>query len=175
MESTSEKIPKSSFAEGLDLFEKNAERLFNKAVEAFKRKDFLSAFTLGFTACEQLGSALFILENWDKVSIGKEAWDNFKLHKVKIAHIKARTEIALLQELGVLEEGMQIVADEEYLGKLVSLRTSDSLYVNFDFKNTVWKAPMEFEQNLDGWAVEVLIQAKHSMRDLQIEKKRRGV
>lgn len=175
-----ETIPRSSFPEGLALCERNAERLFEKARKSFRRKEFLCAFILGFTAWEEFGKAALILEKWDEEFIGKKTWKKrFIKHKAKTDRAQYVSDRILLEEVSRQVDldwkGQEIRLDDEYLRKLRDLRTQKALYVNYNFRDKIWESPIEVEDNLDSWVVNVLFAARRVHEALQIEKKRRGI
>ena len=175
MSSTLDVIPKTAFAEGLTLSEKNGNRLHDKALQAFRRKDFVCAYILGFSAWEEFGKALLILKHWNEEFIERDTWNKeFIKHLSKIRRAKYISDKALLEELGFLSEDVEIRLDEKYLRKMHEMRTSSCLYVDFDFEEKVWKSPMQIDDKLHNWVAEVIIAAEFSRRALQAEKKEGG-
>lgn len=114
MKSTSNVIPKSAFAEGLDLCEKNGEKLLKEAIQAFQRRTFVCAFILGFTAWEEFGKASLILEYWNEDFIKYDTWKKeflshrFKIHQARYISDKTLFR-GLSKELGLAQHACIIV------------------------------------------------------------------
>lgn len=178
MKSSSNGMPKSMFAKGLELCEKNGERLLKDSIQAFQRRAFVCAFILGFTAWEEFGKASLILEYWNEDLVKYATWKKeFRSHRFKIHQARYISDKTLLRgvskELGLTQKDLQeIIVDEEYLKKVHEMRKR-CLHVDFDFKGKVWKSPIEIDDKLHNWAVDVIMGAEFSKRALQSEKKRK--
>jgi len=178
-------IPKSKFHEGLELCERNAERLYNEAFQAFQNGNYLCSFILGFNCWEEIGKAFLILDNWDDDLITEKKWrDKFLGHHTKIKIARYRHDQLLADQLlensvfyKLGKEGFidfKLIPDIEYTKKMVDMRTA-CVYVDYDFEEELWKSPMEFLERLDSLAMSVRRMADLSKNALKIMKKRKGI
>jgi len=173
-------IPKSKFLEGLKLCEDNSQRLFDLAQQAFKNREFIASFIIGFASWDEIGKAFLILENWDKGHIDERTWEKqFKSHYHKIKLARLRSDQYLTEDL--LSNSMfknvppkiEIVLDEEHIKKVINART-DCLYVNYDFKGEKWKSPLEI-RNPDELAALMICMVWDSAAALRREKEKIGL
>ena len=171
-------IPNSKFHEGLELCERNAERLYRAAFQAFQNGNYLCSFILGFNCWEEIGKAFLILDNWDGDFIPQKKWGaEFMGHHTKIQKARYRRDQLLAGQILEGSEGVidfKLVPDIEYTKKMVVMRTA-CVYVDYDFKEELWKSPMELMERLDELAMSVRGMADQSKEALIKMKKIKGI
>jgi len=175
-------IKKSIFLEGIELCEKNAERLIQEADETFTKGAHTAAFILGFTAWEEAGKAFLFLQNWEKDEILREKWiREFKNHldKIRLAyeftqtsHFKRLIRLSpRVRELffpeGKEESKIKVVMDKKY-SKEVFRSRGQVLFVNYNFNNNKFESPSDFVN--PSLAANIIGSARDSLNALRIIK-----
>jgi len=165
-------ILKSKFYEGLELVERNADRLYSAALQAFQTGQYLCSFILGFNCWEEIGKAFLILDNWDSDLITEKKWKgDFIRHDKKIEKARYRRDQLLA---GKLSAGSILVPNDEYTSKMVDMKTA-CVYVDYDFEEELWKSPMDLMERIDELAMSVRGMADQSKIALNAMKKEMGI
>lgn len=167
------KILKKDYYQGVRLCRRNARNLYNKSLEAFKQNFFHSAYLLGFSALEEIGKALVILNHWDEECISYEVYMSQLCnhgHKISLS-LGMVDENAIEYFARTPREVVDLGEDIETKNILVNTKL-DSIYVDYDFSSKQWKKPLNQMNEL---ALKVLLETHFALKYFGSELKHRGI
>ena len=160
-------IPKSNYNEGVKLCEVNAFESFTQAQTNLDNSKFREAYLLGFIALEEIGKALFILDEWDKPSISKNDWRKSRTFLNHISKLM-RTRKSLIDDLiltfreqssDIKSRNIHILGWSVEEMKQLWLYRNRVMFVGYDFKTGQWESPKHL-MDLEEKASDVISRAR---------------
>jgi AbiV family abortive infection protein len=167
------KIPKEDYYQGIRLCRRNARTLYNKSVEAFHKDCFHAAYMLGFSAMEEIGKAIVILNHWEEEHITFDTYLNeICNHSHKISLTLGMTDANSIEYFArTPREAIHLLEDEETKNLLIRTKV-ESIYVDYNFSSNKWNKPLK---QMDDLALKVIQEVHFALRFFGNELRHRGI